>query len=695
MNTEILLEVKTLREQLTAWSHAYYVLSDPAVSDDVFDKAFQRLQYLESQYPELVDSQSPTQSVGKNLSKHLQSVQHKTPMLSISTQTGSTEQDIERFDNQIRNYLTGELKRYEQNYRTELAVSSLDVIAGGQIEYVAEPKYDGLAVNLVYLKGKLVSAATRGDGMTGENVTANVLLMDQIPKKIDFEHRDILEIRGEIYMAISNFDELNKIQLSKGLKLYVNPRNAASGLLRKLQTQNSDSHLKFFGYSIGYCDSEVRPKTQMETLELLKQLGFPVATQLAKAAGVKELVTAYDALGAVRDSLGFEIDGIVFKVNCMEMQRDLGFKSREPRWAVAHKYPAREKTSTVESIEIQVGRKGRLTPVAKITPVFVGGVTVSSITLHNWLEARRKNVRVGDQVIVRRAGDVIPEIVKSLALNRSSYVPNFKIPKKCPECGSPVVREKGYTDYKCTGGLKCPAQKSQAIVHFCSRLALNVKGLGEAAIEGLIAAGLVNNFADLFRLTVDQLSSCEALGKKNSVKVLDELNRAKKIDLNRFLIGLGISGAGEGTSRNLANHFHSLQSIRNATIEDLVQVKDIDESTATKIRDFFSLEENIRMIDEMLELGVQPQHKSVGAGFLSGKSFCITGSFSGINRDAIKERLIALGASISSGVSLQTTYLVYGESPGSKLDKANALGVKVINESGLLEILSGRTPTPF
>ena len=672
-------KVQALRSQLQQWAHEYYVLDTPSVPDASYDQAFQQLQALEGAYPALLTPDSPTQRIIGAVLEGLRPVRHVVPMLSIRTETDNQASGAEAFDARIRREL-------------ELSESAPDV------EYVVEPKFDGLAMNLRYEHGKLVHAVTRGDGEVGEDVTHNIRTMRQIPWVLSAaDVPAVLEVRGEVYMRRADFQQLNARQEAAGAKLFANPRNAAAGSVRQL-----DSHiamqrpLSFFAYGVG----EVTPATQggpefathYGLLMQLKSWGFPVAAQVRIARGASELVAFHAELGEQRASLPYEIDGVVYKVNSLALQRQLGFITREPRWAVAHKYPAQEMPTTMEGIDIQVGRTGKLTPVARLAPVSVGGVTVTNATLHNLFEIRKKRVRVGDLVIVRRAGDVIPEVVGKVPGERPAYVPNFQMPTACPICGSDVVREPGEANHRCTGGLFCPAQRKEAILHFAARRALDIEGLGDKLVDQLVDNHVVRALPDLYRLGFTALSTLDRMAEKSAQNVLAALEKSKATTLPRFLFGLGIRHVGETTAKDLARHFGVLDAIMDASEEQLLEVREVGPVVAGSVHTFFAQPHNREVVEQLRACGVHweegtPAEKA--PQILAGKTVVLTGSLPTMGRDEAKDLLEAAGAKVSGSVSKKTSYVVAGAEAGSKLTKAQELGVPVLDEAGMLALLKG------
>ncbi|BEP69050.1 MULTISPECIES: NAD-dependent DNA ligase LigA [unclassified Variovorax] len=687
-------EAAALSEQLHRHAHLYYVLDAPELPDAEYDKMFQRLQVLETEFPELRTPDSPTQRVGGTVLDSLAKVRHRVPMLSIRTETDITPAGASAFDARVRR---------------ELGLAE----DAPQISYVCELKFDGLAMSLRYEHGVLVQAATRGDGEVGEDVTQNIRTVREIPLKLKGAAPPVVEVRGEVYMKRADFDALNERQRQKiaagqkNEKVFVNPRNAAAGAVRQHDPAiAAERPLSFFAYGLG----EVSPATeggpdiatQFDWLQQFHAWGFPVATQTARATGAIELIAFHETIGRQRDALPYDIDGVVYKVDSLELQRQLGFVSREPRWAVAHKYPAQEQLTEVVGIEIQVGRTGKLTPVAKLAPVFVGGVTVTNATLHNEDEARRKDVRVGDTVIVRRAGDVIPEVVgvapDSLAKPDDQRGAVFTMPRKCPVCDSEAVREEGEVDYRCTGGLFCAAQRKEAILHFAARRAVDVDGLGDKLVEQLVDANLIRTLPDLYKLGFVTLAGLDRMAEKSAQNLVDALEASKKTTLPRFLFGLGIRHVGESTAKDLAKHFGKLDAIMDATEEQLLEVNDVGPVVAQSLRTFFDQPHNREVVEQLRACGLtweefEPEARAPKP--LAGLTFVITGTLPTLGRDEAKDKLEAAGAKVAGSVSKKTHYLVAGEEAGSKLDKARDLGVTVIDEARMLEILaSGVPPAP-
>lgn len=668
-------------------AHKYYVLDEPAIPDAEYDRLFQELQALEAAHPELARADSPTQRVIGQVLEGFESVQHAVPMLSIRTETDTTASGAQAFDARVRR---------------ELALTEADP----PVAYAAELKFDGLAINLRYERGVLVQAATRGDGETGEDVTSNIRVINQIPLKLRGVDAPVLEVRGEVYMKRADFDAVNERQRAliaggaRNEKTFVNPRNAAAGAVRQLDPNQSRKRpLSFFAYGLGDVQGWPVPATHSGLLDALDALGFPVAKQRVVSHGAAGLVEFHQAMGAARDKLPYDIDGVVYKVDSRELQSRLGFLSREPRWAVAHKYPAQEQLTTLLGIDIQVGRTGKLTPVAKLQPVFVGGTTVSNATLHNEDEARRKDVRIGDTVIVRRAGDVIPEVVGVVLERRPPAVaalPPFdmfaRVGGKCPVCASPIAREEGEVDWRCTGGLTCPAQCKQAFLHFASRRAVEIEGLGDKVVEQLVDAGIVRTLPELYKLGFAKLNELERMGEKSAHNLLDAIERSKKTTLQRFVFGLGIRHVGEGTSKALARHFGDIDKLMDASVEQLMEIDDVGPIAAASVREFFDQPHHREVVAQLRAAGLHwPAIEGTASEAyrpLLGKTLVITGTLPTLSRDAAKDRIEAAGGKVSGSVSKKTNWLVAGEEAGSKLDKAQALGVAILDEAGLQALLA-------
>jgi DNA ligase (NAD+) len=658
-----------LRAEIERHDHAYYVLDAPTIPDAEYDKLFRELQTLETQYPELLTLDSPTQRVGGRVLDGFTPVRHAVPMLSIRTETDNEASGAFNFDTRVRNSLG---------------------MNAGDIEYACELKFDGLAINLRYERGVLLQAATRGDGETGEDVTQNIRTIHCIPLHLYECNAEVLEVRGEVYMSRKDFQRYNEKQREQGLSTLVNPRNGAAGSIRQLDPALAAKRpLSFFAYGLGEVKGWSLPATHSEILNALQKFGMPVCAERAVVHGAAELAEFHRKVAAKRDALPFDIDGVVYKVNRLNLQDELGFVSREPRWAVAHKYPAEEQLTVLRDIEIQVGRTGKLTPVAKLEPVFVGGTTVSNATLHNEDEIRRKDVHIGDTVIVRRAGDVIPEVVGVLVERRPAAAKAFVMPGSCPVCGSRVVREAGEADARCSGGLFCAAQRKQAILHFAGRRAMDIEGLGDKLVEQLVDEGLIHSLPDLYKLEVTTLAALERMAEKSAQNIVDALQKSKHTTLHRFLFALGIRHVGESTAKELARQFGKLDSIMQADTERLLVVPDVGPVVAQSIVDFFSEAHNIEVVQQLRAQGLRWQeHEGMSTLELplSGKTFVLTGTLS-CSRDEAKSWLEALGAKVAGSVSKKTDFVVAGIESGTKLDKAKELNVTVLNEQQFLQLL--------
>ena len=665
-----------LREQLNHHAHLYYVLDAPTLPDAEYDKLYQELQAIEAAHPQLLTPDSPTQRVIGKVLDGFTPVRHAVPMLSIYTETDTEDSGAVAFDDRVRK-------------RLELEESAPPV------EYAAELKFDGLALNLRYEQGLLVQAATRGDGESGEDVTQNIRTIGQIPLRLVGTTAAVIEVRGEVYMRRDDFEALNERQREKGEKTFVNPRNTAAGAVRQLDPALAAQRpLSFYAYGLGEVQGWAEPETHAGLMDALAAMGLPVCEHRVVTEGAAGLIAFHQRIAALRDSLPFDIDGVVYKVNNRALQQRLGFVSREPRWAVAHKYPAQEQLTRLNGIEIQVGRTGKLTPVAKLEPVFVGGTTVSNATLHNLFELRRKGVRIGDQVIVRRAGDVIPEVVGRIETKRPSYVGNFRMPRECPVCGSATAREKGGMDYRCTGGLFCPAQRKQALLHFAGRRAMDVEGLGDKLVDQLVDAGIVDSLPGLYKLGVAKLSALERMAEKSAQNIVDALEKSKSTTLPRFLFALGIRQIGETTAKDLARHFGNIDALMDASIEQLLQVRDVGPIVAQSIHTFFAQPHNREVVEQLRAAGVswsegEGAAAAQGPQPLLGKTLVLTGTLPTLSRDAAKDLIEAAGGKVSGSVSKKTHYVVAGEEAGSKLDKARELGVTVLDEAGLQALLAG------
>jgi DNA ligase (NAD+) len=650
--------VELLRKTLEHHNRLYYLEDSPEITDAEYDALLRELESLEAAHPELRTPDSPTQRVGATPQAQFAEVRHRTPMLSIGN--AFDEDEVRAFDKRMR-----------------------EALAVDKVEYAVEPKFDGLAVSLTYRDGLLAQGATRGDGTTGEDVTANLRTVHSIPLKISQAN---LEVRGEVLMYRRDFEALNERQRRAEQKEYVNPRNAAAGAIRQLDSRITASRrLRFFAYALV---SESASGTHSAALDRLEKLGFPVCKERDVVPDVEGLLKYYAKIGRMRDKLPYAIDGVVYKVNRLDWQERIGFVSRAPRFALAHKYPAEEQTTEVLGIEVQVGRTGALTPVARLKPVFVGGVTVTNATLHNESELRRKDVRIGDTVIVRRAGDVIPEVVSVRIEDRPTVTRMFNMPAKCPVCGSAVVKNEDEAVHRCSGGLFCPAQRKQALLHFASRRAMNIEGLGERIVDQLVDKELVHTPADLYKLSLEQLADLERMAEKSAANLLAELERSRDTTLERLIYALGIRNVGETTARDLARHFGDLEPLEKATEEQLLQVSDVGPVVARSIRQFFDEPHNRQALKDLVARGVrwpvvEPAPRTQGPV----KSFVLTGKFSGMTRDEARAKIEAKGHKVAGSVSKKTDFVVAGEDAGSKLDKARALGVTIVQEKEFIEML--------
>jgi DNA ligase (NAD+) len=657
----------TLREQINYHNYRYYVLDNPEIPDAEYDRLLRELEGLEAEYPDLVTTDSPTQRVGAAPLKEFSEVRHEVPMLSLSN--AFSEEELEAFDRRARERLGSD-----------------------RITYAAEPKLDGLAISLLYENGVLVRAATRGDGTTGEDVTQNVRTIDSVPLRLlgkGYPAR--LEVRGEVILSKRNFAELNRRQEQHGEKTFANPRNAAAGSLRQLDSRvTANRPLEMYCYGVGLVEQGSLPDRHSEILEQFGDWGLRVSPGIKVVKGWDGCNDYYRSMLERRDQLPYEVDGVVYKVDRIAQQETLGYVSRAPRWALAHKFPAQEEMTKLLAIDVQVGRTGAVTPVARLEPVSVGGVTVTNATLHNQDEIERKDVRIGDTVIVRRAGDVIPEVVSVVTSRRPKHARKFTMPEKCPVCGSDVVRLEGEAVARCTGGLYCAAQRREAIRHFASRRAMDIDGLGEKLIEQMDDKGLIRDIADLYELKQEQVADLERMGEKSAQNLLDALEKSKSTTLPRFIYALGIRLVGEATAQALAAHFGDLQALEDADTDSLEEVADVGPVVAESVYRFFREKHNRDVIDKLQRAKVHwPKVKAESgrARPLAGKTFVLTGALSSMTRDEAGERLQALGAKVTGSVSGKTDYVVVGEEPGSKADKARELGVEMLDEQAFLDLL--------
>ena len=666
-------KLESLKQQIRHHNYRYHVLDDPEVPDAEYDRLVRQLQAIESENPELITEDSPTQRVGDAPISAFGTVQHQVPMLSL--------------DNA---FAPDELREFHRRVTDRLELEE----GADQLCYAAEPKLDGAAVSLLYENGQLVRGATRGDGTTGEDITHNVRTIDAVPLRlIGKDYPPTLEVRGEVFMPKAGFVAYNKKAEQAGEKTFVNPRNAAAGSLRQLDPKlTAERPLDMYVYSVGRIDGGELPETHSEVIERLQGWGLKTCPESAVVEGVEGCLAYYEALGAKRDSLPYEIDGVVYKVDNLLQQRELGFVSRAPRWAIAHKFPAQEELTTVEGVEFQVGRTGAVTPVARLKPVFVGGVTVRNATLHNIDELHRKDVRVGDTVTIRRAGDVIPEVVGVIASRRPKGTKAVQLPKNCPVCGSAVTREGDEAVARCSGGLYCSAQRAEALKHFVSRKAMDIEGLGSKIIEQLVAIDRIKTPADIFQLNKYELAEMERMGEKSAENLVNSIEENRSTTLERFLYALGIREVGEATASSLASYFGTLDAIVAATEDELVEVPDVGPIVASRIRSFFDETHNRDVIKALRDSGVHWQEsapqRSPSKGGLSGKTFVLTGTLPSMTRDEAKQKIQACGGKVTGSVSKKTSYLVYGDKAGSKLAKAQELGVETIDEAGLTVLLA-------
>lgn len=662
-------ELQHLKQQLNEFNHQYYVLDNPSVPDAEYDRMMRRLQEIEEQHGELVTPDSPSQKVGGQPLDAFSQVQHEMPMLSLDN--AFNEEEMLAFEKRLKDRLKREVS----------------------IDFSCEPKLDGLAVSILYENGQFVRAATRGDGQVGEDITANVRTIKNVPLQLrgeDFPTR--LEVRGEVFMPVAGFNALNESQKTQDKKTFANPRNAAAGSLRQLDSRITASRpLRFYAYSVGVVEGENTPMAgeHSERLQQLGKWGLPLSAEIAVANGATGCLEYFRSLSQKRDGLAYEIDGVVFKVNSIALQQELGFVAKAPRWAIAHKFPAQEEITKLLDVEFQVGRTGAITPVARLEPVFVGGVTVSNATLHNKDEIDRLQIKLGDTVIVRRAGDVIPQVVSVVLERRPDDVKDIVFPQTCPECDSHVERLEDEAAIRCTGGLVCPAQVKESLKHFASRKALDVDGLGDKLVEQLVDQGMVKTPADFFTLDIASISAMERMGDKSATNLIAAIERAKTTTLPRFLYSLGIREVGEATAANLANHFKTLENIEAATLEQLVQVNDVGEIVAGHVVNFFGEQHNRDILTQLVELGINwPEIQEVAADEqpLKEQTFVLTGTMTAMGRSEAKAVLQSLGAKVSGSVSAKTHFLIAGDKAGSKLTKAQGLGVAVMTEQDMLDL---------
>jgi len=663
---DVAARAQALRKEIEYHNYRYYALDDPEIPDAEFDRLLLQLQALEAQHPELITPDSPTQRVGGTPLAEFAEVPHAVPMLSLTN--AYSEADVIAFDQRVRN-----------------------ILGDSEVEYAVEPKLDGLAISLLYEDGVLVRAATRGDGSRGEDVTQNVRTIRSVPLHLqgdDFPA--VLEVRGEVFMPRAGFRQLNQAQEKKGEKIFANPRNAAAGSLRQLDARiTADRPLEMLCYGIGQVQGGSMPTTHFAVLAAFRTWGLRVCAQAKLVRGAAGCLGYYAEIGAERPSLPYDIDGVVYKVNSFAAQAELGFVAKAPRWAVAHKFPAEEEMTRVLGIEVQVGRTGALTPVARLEPVQVGGVVVTNATLHNQDEIERKDVRIGDTVIVRRAGDVIPEVVRVVSTMRPDDARQFVMPTECPVCGSQVLRGEGESAARCTGGLVCSAQRKEGMKHFAARRAMDIEGLGDKLIDQLVDSQLVHDLGDLYSLQLEQLVSLERMGEKSAQNLLVAIEKSKSTTLARFLFALGIREVGDATAQTLARHFGTLEALESAGVEQLQTAPDVGPVVAAHIAAFFHQAHNRTVIEKLRAAGVAWPHAESRSQSqpLAGKTFVLTGTLATLSRDQAKAQLESLGAKVSGSVSSKTSYVVVGADAGSKLEKAQALGVALLGEEEFVRLL--------
>ncbi|WP_062270516.1 NAD-dependent DNA ligase LigA [Endozoicomonas arenosclerae] len=661
-------EVQGLREQINDHNYRYYVLDDPTIADASYDRLMQKLKSIEADFSELITPESPTQRVGAAPLKEFGQIRHELPMLSLDN--AFNEDDLNDFDRRVRERLG----------------------IGSQVEYACEPKLDGIAVSLLYENGVLVRGATRGDGTTGEDITMNVRTIGSIPLQLvgnDWPAR--LEVRGEIFMPKEGFEKLNQRAKTRDEKVFVNPRNAAAGSLRQLDSKvTAKRPLDMYCYSAGIVEGGELPEKHADILERFKTWGLRINPEVRVVTGASACADYFSQMSEKRESLPYEIDGIVYKVNSLAQQEQLGFVARAPRWAIAHKFPAQEEMTVLKDVEFQVGRTGAITPVARLEPVFVGGVTVSNATLHNMDEVARLGLKIGDTVVIHRAGDVIPKVVRAIPDRRPDDARDIELPERCPVCDSEVEQD-DEAAARCTGGLYCSAQRKEAIKHFASRKAMDIDGLGDKLVEQFVEKGLVSTVADLYKLTVDPIASLERMGKKSATNLVSALKVSQKTTLARFIYGLGIREVGEATAQSLVSHYRDLEAIKSATTEQLQEVDDVGPIVAAHIEKFFQQEHNLEVIDELLKVGVhwedEAEPEEDVAQPLEGEVWVLTGTLHNMTRDEGKAALQKLGAKVTGSVSAKTTALLAGEKAGSKLTKAQSLGIRVVTEDEFVNLM--------
>ncbi len=668
MTEDINKQINYLKSVIREHDHRYYVLDDPQISDHEYDSLLRELKDLEDSHPELITYDSPTQRVGGSPISEFNQIQHSKPMLSLGNAFGIDE--LVAFNKRIN-----------------------DTLDANDVEFNAELKFDGLAVTILYENGIMKYAATRGDGSVGEDVTHNIKTIKTIPLKLHGEnHPRTFEVRGEVLMNKNDFKELNEYQISLGQKTFANPRNAAAGSLRQLDPKiTAKRKLKFYAYSLGQVDQDLELTNHTDILEYIHNAGVPISSYSQRVVGINQMQHFYEDILKKRNSLPFDIDGIVYKVNSIKNQENLGYVSKAPRWAIAYKFPAEEAETVVNDINVQVGRTGVITPVARLHPVFVSGVTVTNATLHNEDEMLRKDIRIGDSVIVRRAGDVVPEVVRVIKEKRPSTAKVFKMPQYCPICNSQVIRIDGEAAQRCTGQLKCEAQAKQAISHYVSRKAMNIEGLGAKIIDHFFEKGMIKNISDIYQLDYEEIQKMEGFGEKSAENLKDAIELSKNTTLAKFIYALGIRNVGEATSKDIVKKLGTLENVMKATIDDFLEINDVGPVVAQSLHQFFKEDENKVIINNIIEFGVKwdDQVQNVtNDQKLNQQTFVVTGTLENFSRDEIKELIENNGGKVSGSVSKKTSYVIIGDNPGSKADKAAELGVKIINEKQLMELLN-------